>query len=621
MDITRKGFEFFEREFDYPYPFEKYDQLFVPEYNMGAMENPGCVTFTEVYVFRSRTSDYRRERRVVTILHELAHMWFGDLVTMKWWNDLWLNESFAEYVSTMATAEATEWKGAWATFTAAEKTWAYHQDALPSTHPIVAPINDLEDVYTNFDGITYAKGASVLKQLAEYVGRDAFMKGLGNYFKKYAFSNTTLTDLLAELEGTSGRPLLVWAQKWLEQPGTNTLRAAFDTDDAGIITTFAVEQTAPDQYPVLRPQTLSVGFYNRQADGSVVRNHQVTFDIDGAFTEVNSLVGHKRPDLLLVNDDDLTFAKIRLDDASARFATEHLRDIEDPVARALIWAGMWDMVTDAEIAASSFVDLALGNLDAETNSTTIAQVLNDLNQATYLYSEPSDRTTSITRIGDELWKMASSAAHGSDLQLQLARAFAANASTAEHAASLRGLLDGSVSLDGLTVDTDLKWDLIQGLAINNALADGEVDRALAADDTASGRQAAARVRASIATPEAKAKAFELMTSKEDVPNAIIRETAAGFNRVVDSSLLAPFISPYVEALHSIWDSKSFHIAEELISGFYPYRVASPDLRDAVQTWLEENPGAAPSLRRLVIEELADTERALAGQAISTKHAH
>ena len=261
FDITRKGFTYYESKFAVPYPFDKYDQLFVPEFNAGAMENAGAVTFTETYVFRSKVTDAIKERRVVTILHELAHMWFGDLVTMKWWNDLWLNESFAEWASTIATAEATEWTEAWTTFQAMEKSWAYRQDQLPSTHPIVATINDLEDVQVNFDGITYAKGGSVLKQLVAWVGIDAFFAGVSAYFVKHHHGNTELKDLLVELEATSGRELGEWSKLWLETAGVNTLRPEIETDESGVITSFAVLQEAPTDYPTLRPHRLAIGLY------------------------------------------------------------------------------------------------------------------------------------------------------------------------------------------------------------------------------------------------------------------------------------------------------------------------------------------------------------------------
>jgi aminopeptidase N len=337
LEETRQGFEFFEREFGMPYPFDKYDQLFVPEFNSGAMENAGCVTHHEDYVFRSRVPEVSYERRAVTILHEMAHMWFGDLVTMTWWDDLWLNESFAEWASTLAAAEATRWTSAWTTFANTDKTWAYRQDQLPSTHPIAAEIHDLEDVEVNFDGITYAKGASVLKLLAAWVGRDEFLAGIREYFRAYAWGNTTLADLLGKLEETSGRDLKAWSAEWLETAGVNTLRPSFEVDDQGRLASFAVEQSAPDAWPTLRSHRLAVGLYSR-SDHGLVRHHRVELDVTGARTEVPELVGVTQPDLVLVNDDDLTYAKIRLDERSLHTLTDALGEFEDTLSRSLCWS-------------------------------------------------------------------------------------------------------------------------------------------------------------------------------------------------------------------------------------------------------------------------------------------
>ncbi|ACZ30133.1 aminopeptidase N [Xylanimonas cellulosilytica DSM 15894] len=615
VDITRRGFAFYEEAFEYPYPFDKYDQLFVPEYNMGAMENPGCVTFTEAYVFRGSVPDGRKERRVVTILHELAHMWFGDLVTMKWWNDLWLNESFAEFASTLATAEATEWTEGWTTFAASEKTWAYRQDALPSTHPIVAEIRDLEDVYTNFDGITYAKGASVLKQLYAWVGREQFMKGLANYFRKHEFSNTELRDLLVELEATSGRDLDAWGKAWLETAGTNTLTPSITVAADGTVESFEIHQTAPTGHPTLRPHRLGIGYYSLTASGTVERTHQVIIDVDGERTNVRELVGTKRPDLILLNDEDLAFAKVRLDADSLAFAVANLAKIDDSLARGVIWGSAWDAVRDGEAPASSFVDLVLNNVSAETESTTVTMVLAQLGTAAGIYADPAQRAAQTTRAADAVWALATAAAAGSDLQLQLVRAFAALASGPEHVAPLAGLLSGEVVLDGREIDTDLHWDLLQGLVALGAAGDAEIDAALAADDTATGRQSAARVRASKPTTADKQTAFASIVDEADVPNAIIRATAAGFRRVTDPAVIEPLVGRYLDALLPIWESRSYQMAEELIEGLYPLPVANAALRDAVQAWLDAHPDAAPSLRRMVVESLADTERALTAQAV------
>ena len=376
FDITRKGFEFYEDKFDYAYPFDKYDQLFVPEFNAGAMENAGAITFTETYVFRSKVSDAIRERRVITILHELAHMWFGDLVTMKWWNDLWLNESFAEWASAMASAEVTEWTEAWTTFAMMEKSGAYRQDQLPSTHPVVATINDLEDVQVNFDHITYAKGGSVIKQLVAWVGIDAFYAGVAAYFKKHRYGNT-------ELEVTSGRELTEWSKVWLETAGVNTLRPEIETDPDGVITRFDILQTAPADYPTIRPHRIAVGFYDLEGasdplHGKLLRVSRVELDVAGEITSVTELIGTKKPALVLLNDDDLAYAKIRLDDESLAVATEHLADIENALARALVWGAAWDAMRDGETRASDYIDLVLRNIASETESTTIRVTLSQL---------------------------------------------------------------------------------------------------------------------------------------------------------------------------------------------------------------------------------------------------
>ena len=612
FEKTRQGFEFYEKHFAYPYPFEKYDQLFVPEFNAGAMENAGAITFTETYVFRSKVTDAVKERRVVTILHELAHMWFGDLVTMKWWNDLWLNESFAEWASTLATAEATEWHEAWTTFNAMEKSWAYRQDQLPSTHPVVATINDLEDVQVNFDGITYAKGGSVLKQLVAWVGLEAFMAGVAEYFKKHHHGNTELSDLLVELEKTSGRELTTWSKLWLETAGVNTLRPVIEVDAAGIITSFAVLQEAAPDYPTIRPHRLVIGFYNLH-NGKLLRDHRVEIDVDGVRTDVAELVGQKKPDLVLVNDEDLAYAKIRLDDDSLAVAMEHLEDIDNPLARSIVWGAAWDATRDAEASPSDYIQLVLGNIAAETESTTIRTTLTQLATTARYYVDPAKRADTIAAVGDGLWQLAVDADAASDAQFQFVKFFAGLASTPAHVATLRGLLDGSVALDGLEIDTDLRWELLQGLALNSATDAAAVDAALANDNTANGQQAAARVRAAFSTVESKAAAFAQLADSADLPNAIVRNVTLGYLHVNDPSVLASRVEPYFAAISDIWANRSYSIAETFVLGLYPSPLASQELVDATTAWLDANPDV-PALRRLVTENLAGVQRALRAQA-------
>jgi len=607
FDITRKGFVYFEDKFGVAYPFDKYDQLFVPEFNAGAMENAGAVTFTESYVFRSKVSDAIRERRVVTILHELAHMWFGDLVTMRWWNDLWLNESFAEWASTIATAQATEWTEAWTTFQAMEKSWAYRQDQLPSTHPIVASINDLEDVQVNFDGITYAKGGSVLKQLVAWVGEDAFFAGVSNYFKKHKWANTELSDLLAELEVTSGRDLSSWSKVWLETAGVNTLRPVIDTDSDGMITSFVIEQTAPDDLPTLRPHRLAIGVYRAQGE-KVERVHRVECDIDGERTDIPQMVGVHRGDVVVINDDDLAYAKIRLDDQSTAFALEHLSSFDAPLTRALMWGAAWDATRDAEMRARDFRALVLNNLESETESTTIRTALGQLSAVTKLYAAPDTVEQAQREVADSLWSWTTRAAAGSDTQFQFVKAFASLACTDEHAAALSALLDGSQVVEGLAVDTDLAWELMGGLVLLGKVGEDEIAQRLASDNTSNGQQAAARLRAMIPTPGAKAKIFAELNQDASIPNAIVRSMTMGYNHVKDPQVLASLIEPYFESLVGLWESRTYKIAEYLVDGLYPAALVSDAVRQASEDWLDIA-DAPPALRRLVEENLAGVLRA------------
>ncbi|HEY0248349.1 MAG TPA: aminopeptidase N [Gryllotalpicola sp.] len=612
FEKTREGFAFYEDSFAYPYPFAKYDQVFVPEFNAGAMENAGAVTHTEAYVFRSKVADAQRERRVVTVLHELAHMWFGDLVTMKWWNDLWLNESFAEYASTLATAEATEWTEAWATFASTEKSWAYSQDQLPSTHPIVADIRDLEDVQVNFDGITYAKGASVLKQLVAWVGQEGFLTGVHEYLVTHEHANAELRDLLVELEATSGRDLADWAQKWLETAGVNTLRPEIETDADGIITSFAVLQSAPADYPTIRPHRLAIGFYTLDAD-RLSRSHRIELDVDGERTEIAELAGLTRPDLVLLNDDDLAYAKIRLDEVSLRTAIAHLGKIDSELARSVVWGSVWDATRDAEAKASDFVQLVLNNIGAETGSTTMRTALGQLVLSATSYVAPERQQATTVAAADALWKLAGEAQPGSDAQFQFVKFFAQLASTEEQLAHIAGLRDGSLALPGLEVDTDLGWELLQSLVAGGKAGEPEIAAALAGDNTASGNQAAANARAALPTPEGKAAAWASVVETDGAPNLIVRATGAGFQRAHDTSLLAPYVAKYFGSIREIWDTRSYAIAAGLINGLYPFTLANEQLADATRAWLAANPEPA-ALHRLVLENLSRVERALRVQA-------
>jgi aminopeptidase N len=612
FDKTREGFTFFEKTFDYPYPFDKYDQLFVPDFNAGAMENAGAVTFTETYVFRGAVAEALRERRVVTILHELAHMWFGDLVTMLWWNDLWLNESFAEYTSHLAVAEATEWTDAWTTFAFSEKAWAYAQDQLPSTHPIVAPINDLEDVQVNFDGITYAKGASVLKQLGATVGREAFEKGVSVYFKKHQFGNAVLTDLLDELAVTSGRDLSTWSKAWLETAGVNTLRANVESED-GKITQFSIQQSATAEHPTIRPHRMAIGFYNL-VEKQLIRTHRLELDVAGETTSVPELVGLDRPSLILLNDDDLTYAKVRLDAESWTFALENLGKLADPLARAQVWGAAWDATRDGEASASDFINLVLNNVANETQGTMLITLLRQLMTSTKIYTAEHNRKSTYVTVANRLLQLAQSANPGSDNQLLFTR-FATYFAVDESASDvLAALFAGTTVFDGLALDQDMRWDLINGLVMAGRFGHTEIDSELAKDNTANGAKQAMLARTSIPTPQAKLEAWNDLMENADLSNTAINFGCQGLIRAHDTSLLVPLVDWYFDAALEVWNTRTFKIAEYILEGAYPYYLANEELADRTREFAKRPEIVAkPALARIMLENLDAVERALKAQ--------
>ncbi|MCH4853696.1 aminopeptidase N [Bifidobacterium pseudolongum] len=611
FDITKKGFAFYAKTWGVPYPYAKYDQIYVPEYNAGAMENIGMVTIRDSYVFSSKVTDALAERRVVTVLHELAHMWFGDYVTMKWWNDLWLNESFAEFTSTLATAEATEWHDAWATFCSGEKSWALNQDQLSTTHPIVAPINDLNDTYVNFDGITYAKGASVLKQLVAYVGRDKFFEGINHYLYRHAYSNATLNDLLTELEGTSGRDLKTWSAQWLEQAGINTIATDLHTAQDGTISELTLHQFAPTDHPVLREHRLAVGFYNEDEEsGKVVRTDRIELDVDGEATTVTEAAGKPRPQFLLTNDDDLTYTKLRFDDESLAFATANLYRFDDALARAVIWLALWDMTRDGELAASDFIGTTLKLLSTETESTTFRYALACLSTTVWHYTDRTKRAAIAQHTAQALLDLAKQAPAGSDMQFQLISAYLTYGVEGDSAFAdtVRGLLSGSLVLEGLELDNNFRWSLVRALSSINAIDEADIQQELERKDTTENREFALAARAARATAEAKAWAWNEAIHDEVLTNAQLESVAGGFASTPSQELAEPYVKEYFDSAEWIWNHKTFHMAEALLEGLYP-RYADPStLVELGDKWLASHADADNALRRLISANVESSHR-------------
>ncbi|OMG23754.1 aminopeptidase N [Actinomyces naeslundii] len=625
LDLTKRGFAYYEDLFATPYAFTKYDQIFVPEFNAGAMENAGCVTHRDDYIFRSRPVEARVERRAVTILHELAHMWFGDMVTMTWWNDLWLNESFAEFTSTLATAEITRWDEAWTTFQTLEKGWAYNQDQLSSTHPVAAEINDLHDVEVNFDGITYAKGASVLAALVGYVGRENFFAGIQRYLSAHAYSNAELGDLLRELEAVSGRDLSSWTRLWLQEAGVTTLRLEVVTDADGVITQAAVRQEIPADSPAsLRPHRVAIGSYSptgRGADTHLERTDRIELDVDGELTQVPELVGAKRADVLVLNDDDLTYAKVRLDEESLSQGLTHIEAFAESLPRSIVLASAWDMVRDGELAASHFLKAALQALDVEEHSSVIQGLLGRITTCLSAFLPPAVRRDLAPGTADRLLELARAAQAGSDKQLQLVRAVAAHAVTGEQLDVVAGFLEGTSALEGLDVDQDLRWDLLTGLVAAGRFGEERIHAEEARDRTTTGRERAAEARAAIPTPEAKKATWRALVDDASMPNETQVRVLRGLTSVERRpDLLVPFVSEYVEAIDSLWSSRTFHMAENLLTGLWSCATVGLDGADpaaALEGWLESHAQAPAALRRIVRENLDDTRRVARAQAAET----
>jgi aminopeptidase N len=619
FEVTRQGFDFFHGSFGIKYPFGKYDQLFVPEFKEGAMENAGCVTFLESYIFRSRVTDFAHEARAETILHEMAHMWFGDLVTMRWWDDLWLNESFATWAGTLAQAEATRWTSAWTTFAQLYKAWAYRQDQLPSTHPIAADIPDIAAVEQNFDGITYAKGAAVLKQLVAYVGRENFLDGVRKYFAAHAWGNATLADLLAALEETSGRDLAAWSAEWLQQAGVNTLRPSYQVDADGRFTEFAVEQEAAASHPVLRSHRVAIGLYDRTSAG-IVRRHRIETDVTGARTVVPELAGQARPDLVLVNDEDLTYAKIRLDEHSLRTLVDSIGDITDSLPAALCWSSAWDMCRDGEMAARDYVRLVLSGISSVADISVVQTLLRQASIAVRRLADPGWRETGLALMASTLRGLLDGAAAGSDVQLAYVRAFAGVATSAEHLALLAGLLDGSAALDGLAVDTDLRWALLSRLVSRGADGFGaeRIEAELDRDATDAGQRNAEACRAAIPTAEAKREAWDTMVSGEQTL-ATFRATLNGFVDLDQAALIEPYREQYFAVVGDVWRDWSTAMAQDFAGGIYAAAAISAETVRATDDYIA---AADPpdTLRRVLTEGRDDVLRALRCRATDAQAA-
>ncbi len=615
LTITRQGFDYYSRLFGTSYPFGKYDQVFVPEFATGAMENVGCVTISERLLFRSKVTDMMYELRATVILHEMAHMWFGDLVTMKWWDDLWLNESFAEFCATLSSAEGTRFTDAWTTFSGSRKVWGYMQDQLPTTHPIAADVATLSEAIANFDGISYAKGASVLKQLVAHVGRDNFVAGIRAYFAEHGWANATLSDLLRALEASSGLSLGDWAKAWLQTAGPNTLRSDFTVGADGRFAEFAVLQEAPAEYPALRPHHIAIGLYNRAAgEGTLVRTHRVEADLTGPRTEVPELAGVAQPDLVLLNDDDLTYAIVRFDDRSLATLIDSAAGFSDSLARAVSWSAVLDMVQRAELPVPAFVKILAGGMGAEP-VVSVLQILHlTASRLMAVNADPNWLPEGKAQLATAALELLRSAEPGSDHQLAWAQLLGWTATTAGQLDFVAGLLNGTQTVAGLTVDTELRWSLLRRLAATGRAADAEIDAELAGDPTDEGRRHAAAGRASIPDAEHKEAAWQLLTQSAELGHEGVMAVAGGFGQPEHAALLAPYVDAYFAVLPDLWANRGDHMRRVLADGLFPYWAASPKLLRQVDEFLAAEQRDL-ALVRVLAERRDVVERALQSRSL------
>lgn len=614
---AQRGFEVYEPAFGREYPFDKYDQLFVPEFNAGAMENAGCVTFRDGYLFRTRVSESAYDSRDNTILHELAHMWFGDLVTMKWWDDLWLNESFAEWSAYFSQTEINKKYGgrnAWTTFANGRKGWAYRQDQLPSTHPIVADMIDLETVDQNFDGITYAKGASVLKQLVAYVGQDNFLAGVRNYFAAHAWANTQFSDLLGALEHSSGRDLSEFASQWLETSGVNTVRPDIQTDENGVITKFEILQSAAEGQR-LRIHKIAIGLYDL-VDGKLICRDSLPVDVHDQRTPIAVLVGQQRPDMVLLNDQDLDYVKVRFDEQSLKVAIEHLGDIADPMARIMVWSAANDAWRDGELASGQYLDLILRGIRGEDDDTALRYQLSQAQLAVTSYTAPANRVARRAQLVAGLTEYLMHAQPGTDRQLALADALIVAIQSPAGAELLKGWLNGEDVPQGLPIEAERRWLIVTSLARLGSISETEIAAEEQRDQTISGAQSAAGARAALRDAGAKATAWQLATQDPDMPNHTYSAIAGHFWLYGQEELTASYAPKFLAMAdqmarsQGIWAKRGHAIRQAALTLLWPHTIADAAWLEQVKQWLAAHPDAPEQVRRVLREQIDVSARAL-----------
>ncbi len=612
--ITSRGIDFYATLFDQPYPFGKYDQLFVPEFNPGAMENAGAVTFNEQYIFRDPPTENQRRERAEVILHELAHMWFGNLTTMRWWDDLWLNESFATFISVLAQSEALGYgDGPWKVFNASMKRWAYRQDQLITTHPIVADVPDTDATFLNFDGITYGKGASVLKQLAATIEPDGFREGMRTYFRRHAWGNATLSDFLSAVEEGSGRPLREWARLWLETASLNTLSAHWAAD-GDRIHELRLEQRAPREHPTLRPHAIEVALGRETGERLVLE--AIPARIDGASVLVSDAFGRPAPDLVFPNHRDQTYAKVQLDAGSLRYVRERLERVEDPLLRQLLWMSLWEMVRDRKLSSIEFLRIAGDKLRLEPDLELLDSVLERVHVVLDAYvPEPLREREGQLAFVAACRNLAS--APPGDARIIWTRSAIAVASRRDDVRHLLAMADADADEQESTVDQEMRWSIAaKGIAYGLEGADDRLAAEAERDPSDRGRRSLIVAETSLPTADAKTRAWERIHGEGYGSLKLTGAAMRGFWWPCQADILEPYVGRYFEEVRRVFDRHDATFARTYARAMFPSYRADPGVLERSETLLGELDGSNPVLERILREANDELARTIACRAFA-----
>jgi aminopeptidase N len=607
FEVTKQGLDFYADFFDFPYPFGKYDQVFVPEFNAGAMENVGCVTHNEYMVFRDPPTENQRRGRAEVVLHEMAHMWFGDLVTMRWWNDLWLNESFATYMSYLCMAESTRFQTGWQDFASSIKNWAYRQDQLVTTHPIAGQVEDTDQTFLNFDGITYGKGASVLKQLVKAIGMDGFRAGMRHYFRTHAYGNATLAQFLASLETGSGVDLKTWARLWLETPSLNTLGTRWEADGERL-TSFTLTQDAPPDYPTLRPHRVDIGLV--QDTGAELRVTVVPASVSGREADVPEARGEARPSLVFPNYGDHGYAKVALDRDSLAFLKEHMQRIDDALLRLQLWTSLWSMVRDQQLRSTEYLELVRNKISREESPELVEAVLSNATAAIARYVPESLKSMEAHAFVD----VANKALRGNiskDLKIIWARNLISNAVAAEDIVLAARLADGEEVIDGVEIAQDMRWAIAaKFVAYGLPGAEERVAAEAARDPSDRGVRAKLRCETSVPSEAAKTNAWTKFQGEGYGSLYLTAAAMSGFNWSEQRALLEPYVERFFSSLPGVFRTKDKEFASDYFRSLFPgYRVER-DVLEQSERVLSAYGQELPVLARTIKEANDDLLRSI-----------